>query len=104
LSKTVYDRGDCDRIISLNETSIVEKISVVCSEYRFFSNSTISQLAQSIDIYPIETIGATVTLERKLGSQHILHIKDGESNSGKEIVPLSICSFVLYFRMCMYLG
>jgi hypothetical protein len=26
LPKTVYDRGDCDRIISLNETSIVEKI------------------------------------------------------------------------------
>ena len=27
LSKTVYDRGDCDQIISLNETSIVEKNS-----------------------------------------------------------------------------
>jgi hypothetical protein len=39
--KTVYDRGDCDRIISLNETSIVEKISVVCSEYRFVPDSTI---------------------------------------------------------------
>jgi hypothetical protein len=31
LPKKVYDRGDCDRIISLNETSIVEKILVVCS-------------------------------------------------------------------------
>ena len=29
--KIVYDRGDCDQIISLNETSIVEKIIVVCS-------------------------------------------------------------------------
>jgi hypothetical protein len=44
LPKTVYDHGDCNQIISLNETSIVEKIPVVCSEYRFVSNSTISQL------------------------------------------------------------
>jgi hypothetical protein len=56
LSKTVYDRGDCDRIISLNKTSIVEKKIVVCSKYRFVSDSTISQLAQSIDIYPIERL------------------------------------------------
>jgi hypothetical protein len=53
LPKTVYDRGDCDRIISLNEASIVEKIPAICSEYRFLSDSTISQLAQSTDIYPI---------------------------------------------------
>jgi hypothetical protein len=104
LPKTVYDRGDCDRIISLNETSIVEKNSVVCSEYRFVLNSTISQLAQSTDIYPIKTIGATITLARKLGLQHILHIKDGESDNDKAMVPVFIFSFVLYFRMCMYLG
>jgi hypothetical protein len=104
LPKIVYDRGDCDRIISLNETSIVEKILVVCSEYRFVPDATISQLAQSSDIYPIRTIGATVTLARKLGSQHILHIKDGESDNDKAMVPLSISAFVLYFRMCMYLG
>jgi hypothetical protein len=76
--KTVYDRGDCDRIISLNDTSIVEKIHVVCSEYRFVPDATMSQLAQSNDIYLIGTIGVAVTLARKLGSQHILHIKDGE--------------------------
>jgi hypothetical protein len=104
LPKTVYDRGDCDRIISLNETSIVEKIPVVCSEYRFVPDSTINQLAQSTDIYPIGMIGAAVTLARKLGSQHILHIKDGESDRDKAMVPLFIFSFVLYFRMCMYLG
>jgi hypothetical protein len=45
LPKTVYDRGDCDRIISLNETSIVEKIPVICSEYLFVPNTTINQLA-----------------------------------------------------------
>jgi hypothetical protein len=62
LPKIVYDRGDCDLIISLNETSIVEKIPAVCSEYCFVSDTTINQLAQSNDIYPIRTIGATVTL------------------------------------------
>jgi hypothetical protein len=104
LPKTVYDHGNCDRIISLNETSIVEKILVVCSEYRFVLDVTISQLAQSSDIYPIGTIGAAVTLARKLGSQHILHINNGESDNDKAMVPLSISSFVLYFRMYMYLG
>jgi hypothetical protein len=104
LPKIVYDCGDCDQIISLNETSIVEKIPAVCSEYHCIPDATISQLAQSSYIYPIETIGATVTLARKLGSQHILHIKDGESDNDKAMVPLSISSFVLYFRMCMYFG
>jgi hypothetical protein len=104
LPKTVYGRGDCDRIISLNEKSIVEKILVVCSKYCFIPYTTINQLAQSNDIYPIGTIGATVTLVRKLGWQHILHIKYGESNNNKAMVPFSISSFVLYFLMCMYLG
>jgi hypothetical protein len=97
LPKTVYDHGDCDQIISLNETSIVEKILVVFSEYRFVSDVTISQLAQSSDIYPIGTIGTAVTLARKLGSQNILHIKNGESDNDKAMVSLSISSFVLYF-------
>jgi hypothetical protein len=102
--KTVYGRGDCDRIISLNETSIVEKNPPVCLEYHFVVDANINQLAQISDIYPIGTIGTTVTLERKLGSQHILHIKDGEPDNDKAMVPFYISSFFLYFRMCMYLG
>jgi hypothetical protein len=43
--KTVYDRGDCDRIISLNKTSIMEKIHAICSKYCFVLDTTISQLA-----------------------------------------------------------
>jgi len=31
LPKTVYDRGDCDRIILLKKTSIVEKNPAICS-------------------------------------------------------------------------
>jgi hypothetical protein len=64
--KTVYDRGDCDQIIFLNETSIVEKIPTICSEYRFVPDTTIIQLAQSNDTYPIRIIGAIVTLVRNL--------------------------------------
>jgi hypothetical protein len=45
LPKTIYDRGDCDRIISLNETSIVEKVPTVCSKYCFVPDTTINQLA-----------------------------------------------------------
>jgi hypothetical protein len=104
LPKTAYDHRDCDRIISLNETRIMEKNLVVCSEYCFVPDSNINQLGQSTDIYPIGMIGAAVTLARKLVSQHILHIKDGDSDSDKAMVPLFIFSFVLYFHMCMYLG
>jgi hypothetical protein len=43
--KTVNDRGDCDRIISLNETIIVEKIPTICLEYHFILDATINQLA-----------------------------------------------------------
>jgi hypothetical protein len=102
--KTIYDRGDCDRIISLNKTTIVEKIPLVCSEYHFIPDTTIIQLAHSSDIYSIRTIDATITLVRKIGLQHILHIKDGESDNDKAMVPFSISSFVFYFHMCMYLG
>jgi hypothetical protein len=45
LPKTIYDRGDCDRIILFNETSIVEKIPSICSKYRFLLDLTIRQLA-----------------------------------------------------------
>jgi hypothetical protein len=102
--KTVYDCGDCDRIILLNKTSIVEKNPAICSKYHFLPDSTIKQLAQSTDIYPIGMIGVVVTLARKFGSQHILHIKNGESDSDKAMVPLFIFSFVLNFRVCMYVG
>jgi hypothetical protein len=102
--KTIYDRGDCDCIISLNETSIVEKVPTVCSEYHFVLDTTINELAESNDIYPIGNIGAFFTLARKFGSQHILHIKYGDSNNDKEMVLFSIPSFVLKFHMLIYLS
>jgi hypothetical protein len=105
LPKTVYDRGDCDRIILLNETSVVEKVPAVCSEYHFVPDTTINQFAENNDIYPIGTIGAAVTFARKVGSQHILHIKDGNSDNDKAMVLFSIpfFFFVLCFDMLIYL-
>jgi hypothetical protein len=77
---------------------------MICSEYHFILDTTINQLAQSNETYPIRTIGAAITLSRKLGSQHILHIKDGESENDKTMVSFSISRFFLYFNMSMYIG
>jgi hypothetical protein len=33
LPKTNYDRGDCDHIILLDESSLVETLSLICKEY-----------------------------------------------------------------------
>jgi hypothetical protein len=73
----------------------------------FVQNIVSSQTRLSSSLHRaqrIGMIGATITLARKLGSQHILHIRDGESDNDKAMVSLFIFSFVLYFRMCMYLG
>jgi hypothetical protein len=101
LPKTVYDRGDCDRIILLNETSVVEKVPAVCSEYHFVPDTTINQFAENNDIYPIGTIGAAVTFARKVGSQHILHIKDGNSDNDKAMVLFSI-PFFFFFSLLFF--
>jgi hypothetical protein len=53
LPKMVYDRGDCDQIIFLNETSVVEKVPVACLEYHFVPDTTINQFAENNEIYPI---------------------------------------------------
>jgi len=104
LPKTVYDRGDFDRIILLNETSIVEKVFAVCSEYHFIPDTTRNQFTERKYIYPIRTIGAVVTLARKVGSWHILHIKDGDSDNDKVTIPFIVPIFVLCFRMLIYLS
>jgi hypothetical protein len=86
LPKTNYDRGDCDQIISLDESSLVETLSPICKEYTFIPNTTIRQFADNIDMYPIGTIGAVVTLARKIGLQYTLHIKDGNTDNDKAMV------------------
>ena len=61
MPKTNYDRGDCDRIISLNETSTIETIMPICNEYTFIPNTIVKQLSENIDRYPVGTIGILVT-------------------------------------------
>jgi hypothetical protein len=105
LPKIVYDHGDCDHGLYRSMKQVLWKnFPRFVQNIVFIPDTTINQLAQSNDIYPIGTIGAVVTLERKVGSQHILHIKDGESDNNKAMVPFSISSFVLYFHMLIYLS
>jgi hypothetical protein len=96
LPKTNYDRGDCDRIISLDEFSIVETLSPICKEYTFIPDTTIRQFVDKMDVYPTGAIGVVVTLARKVGLQYTLHIKDGNTDNDKAMVrppmftPLSL--------------
>jgi hypothetical protein len=46
LPKSNYDRGDCDHIISLDESSVVETLSPICKEYNFIPDTTIKQFAK----------------------------------------------------------
>jgi hypothetical protein len=93
--KTNYDRGDCDHIISLDEFSVVETIIVVCKEYNFIPDTTIKQFAKNTTSYPIGTIGAVVTVAKKVGMQYILHIKDDNSENDKATIQLSYLVLLL---------
>lgn len=90
LPKTVYDRGDCDKIILLNESSIIETVPEVCKEYCFIPNTTIRQFANKKEMYPIGTIAAAVTLAKRVGLHYILHIKDGDSENDNATVCIQM--------------
>jgi L-rhamnose isomerase len=83
---------------------LLKKLSLFVKNIISSRDTTISQLSQSNGTYPIKAIVATITVARKLGSQHILHIKYGQSDNDKAMVPFSISSFFFYFYMSMYLG
>ena len=65
---TIYDRGDCDHIISIDDSSIIETISSICNEYNFIPDTAIKQLSKSTYFYPTGTIGAIVTARNKNGN------------------------------------
>jgi hypothetical protein len=56
LPKSGYDLGDCIRVISIVESSVVETVSPMCKEYNFILDTTIKQFASNADMYPIGTI------------------------------------------------
>jgi len=93
LPKTVYDRSDCDKIYSLNESSIIETVPEVCKEYCFIPNTTIRQFSNKKEMYPIGTITAVVTLAKQVGLHYILHIKDGDSENDNATV--CICMLLI---------
>ena len=81
--KTNYDRGDCDHIISCNET-----ILPICNEYTFIPNTTVKQFSENTDHYPVGTIDVLVTPARRIGTLHNLQIKYGSANDDKAMVIL----------------
>jgi hypothetical protein len=40
IPKYNYDDGECDRIISIYETSIVEIVTTVCKEYNYYTSTS----------------------------------------------------------------
>ncbi|KAH9301952.1 hypothetical protein KI387_013535, partial [Taxus chinensis] len=75
--KTSYDRGDCDVILLLNESSTVESTPPLSIEYKFIPNTTVKQLLNNTEPYAVGTIAAIVTSAKQIGLQLILEIKDG---------------------------
>ncbi|KAH9295182.1 hypothetical protein KI387_038770, partial [Taxus chinensis] len=75
--KTSYDRGDCNVILLLNESSTVESTPPLSIEYKFIPNTTVKQLLNNTEPYIVGTIAAIVTSAKQIGLQLILEIKDG---------------------------
>ena len=86
LPKSGYDLGDCDRFISILESSVIETMFPTYKEYNFILETTIKQLTNNTDMYPISTIGDVVTLARNVGSQYTLHIKYRNKEDDKTMV------------------
>ena len=93
MPKTNYDRGNCDRIISLNETSTIETIPPICNEYTFIPNTTVKQLSKT---HSVGTIGVLVTTSRKIGIQHNLQIMDENSNDDKSKLTFYCAIYCLF--------
>jgi hypothetical protein len=101
LPKSGYDHGDCDRVISIVESSVIETVSPTCKEYNFIPDTTIKQFASNTNMYPINTIGVVMTLARKVGSQYNLHIKYGNTEDDKATICFSIVNCFLF--ICYYM-
>ena len=99
--KIDYDRGDCDCILQLKETSSVETINRICNNYNFIPSTTIRDLLNSTSNYPIGTIGALVVVTQKQGNVNILQIKDGHSEEDNAQVKQTLI-FQYSLTYCNY--
>jgi hypothetical protein len=96
LPECVYESGDCDHVISILESSVVDILSLTCKEYNFIPDTTIKQFASNTNMYSINIIGVVVTLARKVGSQYSLHIKGGNTEVDKATICFSIVNCFLF--------
>lgn len=87
--RTDYDRGDCDCILVLTKSSIVEIIPRLCIDYKFIPSTAIKQLLASTEQYATGTIGVLVTRAKKIGLQYIVDVQDGDSEFDKAQVHFS---------------
>ncbi|XP_057822077.1 uncharacterized protein LOC131034564 [Cryptomeria japonica] len=87
-AKTDYDRGDCDCILILKESSMVETKPSICKQYNFIPGTTIKQLLTSTNEYATGTIGALVVATKKKAFQYMIEIKDGFSDMDKATLLL----------------
>ena len=103
-SKSDYDRGDCDCILVLKETSTVETINHICNDYNFIPNTTIRNLLNSTSNYSIGIVGALVIVAQKQGNVNILEIKDGHYDEDRAQVTINRnhffnCTFSNYWSI-----
>lgn len=87
--RTNYDRGDCDCILILTDTSTVESLPHFSTDYYFIPDTTVNQLLVATNQYPIGTVGALVVGAKKIGSQYAIDIKDGIIESDIAQVQMS---------------
>lgn len=75
-------------IIVLKETTNIEIIPCICNEYNFIPSSTISQLLNSPNDYPIGTVGALVVEAKKIGSLTTFELKDGHGDEDRGLITI----------------
>lgn len=75
-----YERGDCDCILVLKDSSTMIKINSICNQYSFILNTTIRSLLNSTNNYLIGTVSALVVGTLKQGNVNFLEMQDGQSN------------------------
>lgn len=89
-AKSDFERGDCDCIIIVKESTTIEMIPRVCMEYNFIPSSTIRQLLNNPNEYPVGTVGALVVGAKKAGSLTTFDLKDDHGDDDRAQVTILV--------------
>ena len=65
-TKTDYDHGECECILVVDHNNRIDNREPICKEYKFIPNTTIRIVLASTYKYVLGTIGAIVTMKKKL--------------------------------------